>query len=1240
MASDLIGTCISSLDSEMLEEVILQYVNEAYRPPLPAQRVGVSGQSQNGVDIYSYAPDHGHHGFQSKAYRRSKKLDAKAIDKEVESCHSFEPKLDFYTFVTLNRRDAKLQAHVSSLLLHGKPHRVSIIALEDLASIVSASQSLKRAVFSYAFKVGDVEAITDSLFSLGGTTTSSISQDIDQAIPQWLRTADDWVNGGMPLRALNALEAGHDAKWDSQVARIRCRALYSLGRYQEVLSIAEEESNKDSPNSSILILGALSASEINEVDKADRYSKAALEFANDGNRSDAVGGYIRLAAKRDDAAITELEDLANRLVGNANKVAIALADAALIVGDGRRALHWFRISKSARPNLPVGSQINEIAAELAVAIEEADSVRLLRLIANIEQRLDGSTDVELTGYRRVLLTNLGAACRAAGRYVDAASAWDEALSLDGEQSDIWIHRCMLGEYDRAVRAPSPQLAEVHASSVMARLAFISAMTSEGNAKDAKTALELLLDEGGLSALERSIAHVERLRLARETLTHDELIADAIRCISTVEESLPLLGWIAAQYLKASSEARTKIEMVIREIDPNKISDEAVLSICSSIALRGHGRVFFDWIARVKSIALDGQGRIKSEHAARALCELQQDTLDFEGCILTLKALVNSDKGDALLHRRLAQAHYFSGDREQALNHLEVAVSMPGAKPETFRDWAVLATSLGRRRTANRKFQKMEKPKCVRPSDFVTMMQTRAILGVRESDQDAIEILQSGLITPERASQVFALGLRRKAARSTAVASYDSIVSLKIGGELEGTYFLSAKAGVQIPGIRTLDPVNHPWISQLIGLAAGAEAPLSGEPFDGKRAEIASVVGPADYLFAESLRQINLSSTERTGVRRIEGDIEAQLRETKKILVARDEEVSERVTVAKEGRFPISLIAKQFNSSPRDLLQANRTWVPNAHSGTANEIEADEAALARSKGWIFDATTILLLATIGAERFPGRLATLARVTKTTVAQLQDWRSLEREHRRGVGHFALADDGRICLLESSASSRVAHLVFWGKVDEILRQCRVIDVPTVGMTMEEAKIADVFELSVICDFHAARFHGFTLVSEESNVREFARFVSNVATVPLHALIVEASRRNWITDAQAMQWVARLIQLGWTWVWFPSNWFAAALNLPEDMRWQVLEALSSRIRLADPITAIKTVVSALVMVDRQFGEIPWATRYRALAFESLPELEPRARRRLLLAFQHVSSGTIGYPQTLKMFRIWANAK
>lgn len=32
MASDFINLCLSSLDSEMLEELVLLYVNEKYRP--------------------------------------------------------------------------------------------------------------------------------------------------------------------------------------------------------------------------------------------------------------------------------------------------------------------------------------------------------------------------------------------------------------------------------------------------------------------------------------------------------------------------------------------------------------------------------------------------------------------------------------------------------------------------------------------------------------------------------------------------------------------------------------------------------------------------------------------------------------------------------------------------------------------------------------------------------------------------------------------------------------------------------------------------------------------------------------------------------------------------------------------------------------------------------------------------------------------------------------------------------
>lgn len=142
MASSLIKTLLSSLDSEMLEELVLSYVNEKYLPEPSAQRIGVSGQSQDGVDVYAHVGACGYMGFQSKAYTGKTKLTTGLLDKELALCHGFTPRLDFYTVVTLNTRDAKLQTHARAALLHGNQNRVSVIALEDLASIVEDRKSV------------------------------------------------------------------------------------------------------------------------------------------------------------------------------------------------------------------------------------------------------------------------------------------------------------------------------------------------------------------------------------------------------------------------------------------------------------------------------------------------------------------------------------------------------------------------------------------------------------------------------------------------------------------------------------------------------------------------------------------------------------------------------------------------------------------------------------------------------------------------------------------------------------------------------------------------------------------------------------------------------------------------------------------------------------------------------------------------------------------------------------------
>lgn len=275
MASDFINLCLNSLDGEMLEELVLLYVNEKHRPQSEAQRIGISGQAQNGVDVYAHVHNHGHIGYQSKAYAKVK-LTAALFDKELKLCHSFTPPLDYYVVMTLNSRDAKLQKHARDALLHGRGNRVSIIALEDLASIVRVSPALKRQLYDFALQPSDMREIGEYLAPVAGATSRFSTQESDQSLPDDLRAAEEWVNNGMPLRALASLDARQDGGLQQAVIRIRCRALYSLEKYEDVLVVAQAEAKTKVPHAPILILGALAAEELHKNDLADELAASRL----------------------------------------------------------------------------------------------------------------------------------------------------------------------------------------------------------------------------------------------------------------------------------------------------------------------------------------------------------------------------------------------------------------------------------------------------------------------------------------------------------------------------------------------------------------------------------------------------------------------------------------------------------------------------------------------------------------------------------------------------------------------------------------------------------------------------------------------------------------------------------------------------------------------------------------------------------------------------------------------------
>ncbi|MFC9571476.1 hypothetical protein ACFTR5_20790, partial [Bacillus velezensis] len=171
----------------------------------------------------------------------------------------------------------------------------------------------------------------------------------------------------------------------------------------------------------------------------------------------------------------------------------------------------------------------------------------------------------------------------------------------------------------------------------------------------------------------------------------------------------------------------------------------------------------------------------------------------------------------------------------------------------------------------------------------------------------------------------------------------------------------------------------------------------------------------------------------------------------------------------------------------------------------------------------------------------------------------------------------------------------------------------------------------------FHAAKVHGFTLIAEELSLRAIATASTGVPSAALHSLIIMASRHGWITLRQAMLWVSRLIELGWTWVGFPADWLWTCMNLPEDERWRVLEVISSRIQLADPRTSAVGLLASLTMLDAGVIQVADSSRYRQLILASFPALEQSIRSGIARAYRSQGPRTLEAKKTARLLRDWA---
>lgn len=1244
MASRKLETILKMLDETQLEQWVVTYVNSTFQTDLPARRIGRKGQSQNGVDVHAVIRDIGDVGYQAKAYI-SKVLTITDFDRELAAAHTFMPPLKQYTVVTLNPRDAKLQEHARSAHLHGA-HAVEVLALEDLVDIATNQRQLQKLLFAMIFSADDVEnLLAPYVLDASSLPLKVLPIEADSAVPAELRAVEDWINAGMPRRALTELAVFTGAASQSSRRRLECRAHLVLKDYMTVVRAVESEQSRPDADAAVLALGAQAAEALADRELADEWLTVALARANAHSRPHAVSAYVRIHSYREGAQLANLESFATSVLGDPILVAAALADAAANLGDQSRSLYWHAHARDKMPTRVLGVEINEACSSVALALRHKKEGRgvppdFAKTIGILENLAERTRLCEAPAYRFVVLNALGHAYQTLGRHLDAANAWDEALQVTEEDLGLWMQRCALSANER-IPVPDQALIAKHTVSRLSGLFLASALIATARADEARTWIQRVLDDGEAPEEVRAIALVELLQLLKTSGECEprQMLQDALTQLEKTPQALPLLWWVILHHADADGQQRAQIRSHVDALSVVELDDEHVLVLASAMAERELGDLAVAWLPRIENMAFHDTGDVRNGEAAELVADLCLMAFRFDDAIRIRERLWRLRPDDAAVVQQHAKALFESGDRQGAYDALDAAIRAGVASSRLVLNWAMLASALGHRRAAHRLLSCMTIAATTSPEDYARMLQARALIGVRGHHDEVLAGLHQGLVTPDNVGVVLGLGLRLRTSRNLRVA-FGCIVRMQIAGVFDGMAHIVEKRTPPLPAVRVLDADTCPWVLDLLGARAGETVDLTRGVFQGRQATITTVHDATDWIVQQAHDLIAISAPERTGIEPIVGDIQTQLAVTKERLKDRRDAVSKTMGWATTARMPISSLAERFQVSAREFLQAGAGWTPTAHVGTTAAIEKDDAALHSTHELIFDAVTVLLLVAIGAESLPAVLPQKPGITRQAAWQLFDWYFIEREGRRAAAYLQLAVDGRLVLTDYTSRHRVAMLKHWRSVDRLVRQhFEIVDTPALSDPGQMARLGNVFGIPMVSGLAAAQRQGRVLISEEESVRGAASHIFGAKAASLQRLIVRATDQGWISRNKATLWLAALIRLGWSWVSFPIWMLDHSLRLEAGRRWPAAESFLSRMSKAEPATSIQTLLHVLETADANGYRDIDLPRLRQAIYRALPRVDTSLRAQLVKSY--TGAGTSRkHRATRKMLARWASER
>ena len=1242
--SRLYENYLRALNDEEFEEWLCVYIRETFGSDCNPQRVGRKGQSQNGVDVVARLSNGDLLGVQAKAYLATTLTPAE-FGVELRKAHTFQPSLQQYIVCTLNRRDSKLQEHARKATINGQP-RVAVLAREDLAEATERHPRLAADLIRRTDQNHQ-----DALFQvfqprLAPILATATSVQAHVTHDPTLRKIEAWIDAGKPRRALDDLRTHTDDLPRVTRLRLEMRALFALAEYDPILRIAQAERREPSPNAVLLAIGGHVAQLKGDIAAADGLLAEALSRAIDTERTDVVGAILRVRAQRPGCDFAGLVEFAVKELGSGEPVAVALADCAFQLGALDDAVAWYYCAHQNRPDWPVGVEANELGAQawqLILQVQDGEPVRdrLCELAAQLEQMARKVKAADNPSLPAAVLRNLGHVCRVLEDYPRAAAAWDKALGLAPVDESLWLLRCALSA-TCAVPLPPERLIEQYATTPITRLVLAGACIRQGELARAEALIGMVEQVETLSDRDRALTMIERIRLECGGLDDKVTPSQIARMLELYEHgnhSVQIFVWLVFHFQAASREQHDRTREAINSLAAEVGLDGVRrLSLTEDLLRVGLDETALSWLTDIEQLALDPEQRIARVNAARVLLRLYVQSFRFDQARKLIGQLRARRPNDASVALEAASALDAAGDRPGAYALLSEVVAQGQRHTSVLLSWARLAVALGHRRDAHRVMRDLEVvPRSAR--EYSELLQARAFLGVHSQEQ---HLLAGGAeITPDTAGKVFGVGLIGRS-RGIPRVEFGRVIHVQITHagsiRLDERIVLSDGANLTLPAVKVFNVSEIPWAKELIGARQGETRILSSEPFRDHAATIIEVLEADRWSVHRARELVQSLPSSATGVQAVFGDSEALIESIRQQVQANQQILQGALEQATKHAASIALAAATLNTTPRALLWKSQGWRPAGHSGTTEDITADDNALASGARLVLDPVMVLLLVELGAEEVVASLPEKPVITSQAACLLFDWWYRYERHKPGMlGSFAVTSEGAVAVSEHDAARRRAVKAFWQRLHRFV--CDRLDVlePPAISDPDIQRLTNPLGPAIVSGMALAREREWIYLTEEPMLRGVAISMFHCRVTSLHRLLVRANERSWINSTRALKLLTTLMDGGWSWISFPTSMLQTALTLPEEQCWPTVATLLGRVHKADWAIAVRTLFALLVEIDRERHPRLSSTRLRAMIARTLPNGIPHeVRTRLSSDFSALHRGS-KYRYSRQLIKRWA---